>query len=711
MTPGGLEHESATPWPLPQSLRDSVLLRMSALSPSAQRLAERAAVMGPRLDLRALESLAEDPADVDRLIEASWIFETAPGEAAFRHALLREVIYGQIPWSRRRQWHAACAERLQATGGPPELLAEHWLAAREPERARAALLEVVDRAWRMHAYADAASQAVRALEQWPEKADEDGRLALLERLGECAQLADSTDGALRAWRELAERAERASMPQRAARAHRHLALLHARGGDFERSVDEYERAGDAFDAAGQRLDAGQAYYAAAETSGRRNRLQRALALLDRVDSQAGPADDAALHALARSLRGRALARAGRVDEGLAVARDALAYAQAQGLASVLGLAYQRLADCHEQAGDYVQARNIFLAGADWCAIHRQPDALEACKACALPVLEQCGEWDLCLQLAAEVRADPAAPPWTRVMAQAHQGKLLACRGEHAAARPLLLGAVEDYRRLGLATGVWVTRALLALDNWWLGRPQAARDEAYAALAAAADDEEHHHVLSTLGALADVFRATGDHEGLDACLHAAVRAVRANPQPEALATLALVQGDLQWVLQRHADALSYWQTAVASFDGLPLPLARARVMRRLGEARAATGVAAGAAVALREAVDGFGRLGCQAYLREATLALRQLAPTQLNAADERQLQAGLTPRQLQILALVARGLTDKTIARDLKLSPRTVEMHVARLLATLGCRTRAEAVRRGSELGLIVATVGKTQIRQ
>jgi DNA-binding NarL/FixJ family response regulator len=51
---------------------------------------------------------------------------------------------------------------------------------------------------------------------------------------------------------------------------------------------------------------------------------------------------------------------------------------------------------------------------------------------------------------------------------------------------------------------------------------------------------------------------------------------------------------------------------------------------------------------------------------------------------------LTPRQLDVLRRVARGLTDKEIASELSLSPRTVEMHVARALAVLDCANRAEA---------------------
>jgi len=61
---------------------------------------------------------------------------------------------------------------------------------------------------------------------------------------------------------------------------------------------------------------------------------------------------------------------------------------------------------------------------------------------------------------------------------------------------------------------------------------------------------------------------------------------------------------------------------------------------------------------------------------------------------------LTPRQLDVLRGVARGLTDKEIASELSLSPRTVEMHVARALAALDSANRAEAVRKASALGLL-----------
>jgi DNA-binding NarL/FixJ family response regulator len=69
------------------------------------------------------------------------------------------------------------------------------------------------------------------------------------------------------------------------------------------------------------------------------------------------------------------------------------------------------------------------------------------------------------------------------------------------------------------------------------------------------------------------------------------------------------------------------------------------------------------------------------------------------AGTRENPAGLTERQLEVLRLLAGGLTNGEIATQLVLSVRTVDRHVAEILAKLGVTSRRQATVRAAELGL------------
>jgi two-component system, NarL family, response regulator LiaR len=62
--------------------------------------------------------------------------------------------------------------------------------------------------------------------------------------------------------------------------------------------------------------------------------------------------------------------------------------------------------------------------------------------------------------------------------------------------------------------------------------------------------------------------------------------------------------------------------------------------------------------------------------------------------------GITPRELEILALIARGLSNREIATQLFVSENTVKTHCARTFDKLGAARRTQAVQRGKELGLL-----------
>jgi len=92
-----------------------------------------------------------------------------------------------------------------------------------------------------------------------------------------------------------------------------------------------------------------------------------------------------------------------------------------------------------------------------------------------------------------------------------------------------------------------------------------------------------------------------------------------------------------------------------------------------------------------------RVMTPALEREAMGALGRMARRAREGAD---VEAGLTPRERQVLEFLGGGMTIGQIASRLGISPRTVETHVAKLYRKLGVRTRVQAISRAATLGLV-----------
>jgi DNA-binding CsgD family transcriptional regulator len=148
-------------------------------------------------------------------------------------------------------------------------------------------------------------------------------------------------------------------------------------------------------------------------------------------------------------------------------------------------------------------------------------------------------------------------------------------------------------------------------------------------------------------------------------------------------------------------------AAGAFDALGLPLPTAYARFRAAEAHITAGDRAGAAAPLRAAAASAERTGAgllaadvAALARRARIELAEPAEDAAPAAeDSPAARLGLTPRELEVLLLVAEGRTNRAIGETLFISEKTASVHVSRILAKLGVGGRVEAAAVAHRLGL------------
>lgn len=89
-------------------------------------------------------------------------------------------------------------------------------------------------------------------------------------------------------------------------------------------------------------------------------------------------------------------------------------------------------------------------------------------------------------------------------------------------------------------------------------------------------------------------------------------------------------------------------------------------------------------------------------RETVIVREVMVPAPANfVRDDRKLESlGVTPRELEILELIAAGLSTREIAERVHVSENTVKTHSSRVFDKLGARRRTQAVQLGKELKLI-----------
>jgi DNA-binding NarL/FixJ family response regulator len=697
--PRGLELVEQDEVPVPDSIREAILIGISDLSEEGREAAEAAAVVGQPLDLELAAELTTS-AGLAELVETGLLEECGQGQAAFRHALAQEALYGQVPWMRRRDLHRRLALSLEEGDGPSLEIASHWIGAGEETRAREALVRAARESEAVHAHRDAARAARQALELWPEDEAEELRRQTLERLGRCAELIGDLGDAIKAWRELASSRELDNDRLGQAEAQRRLAAAYELGGERDKGFAARRLAAEGFAEAERRADAALERLAMADHHRRGGRYGEAVEIAAVAAEEARAAERVDIVARVLGLRGVVEAKGGEFEQGLESVRAGLALALEHDLTPIAAELYQRLSLVLYDGADYRQAEEALDTALGLCRTGEDADTEVACVTCLVYVLRERGEWSRARELGQEL-IDSGTAVW---VAEGLVGAIHTFEGKLGAARRLLTASRSVSSSVGhynmyvdSTTGLAIVAAAEGLED-------EATSRCRELLARWEESEDHHYAVWGIRWATTYFARRGRRNDAQACTAALGKMAAEGGHDDAVAALAQAVGELALLEGDEVTAAEQMSRAVELHRVLAIPHERAQVELRAGVALAAAGEREEAVERLCDSYRCARKLGAQPLAAEAAKEVAALGESVAERLGSRAAAASegvqLTRRELEVLRHVAVGRTNREIAQELFVSPRTVDMHVRNLLGKLDCRSRVEASHRAGELGLL-----------
>jgi ATP/maltotriose-dependent transcriptional regulator MalT len=492
----------------------------------------------------------------------------------------------------------------------------------------------------------------------------------VERLATAAHMSGDPEAA----RELLERAQRgyaeAGRRLPAARAAVFLGMQMAIGGEIARATGWFGRA--------QRLvenepeDCAERGYLLlpvvfqSELAGDSEAAREAAAAAAALGARFGEPD---LQALAMQAQGRNLIRTGRVDEGLAVLDEAMLAVAAGELSPVVtGIVYCGVIASCEAAHDLRRAHEWTDALSRWC--ERQPDMVPFSGACLVhraEIMQIHGAWEDALAEArrAGERSERGRDRRDAGQALYQQAEIHRLRGEFAAAEE----AYREANRRGREPQPGL--ALLRLAR---GDAEAAARAIRRAVVECGEPLERARLLPVqaeiaiaLGEPDEARRASDELAEIAERYGGAVLGAIAD---QTRGAVELAAGAPLAALPPLRRALAVWQELEAPYE-----VARTRVL--VGQACRALEDEDTAALELEAARGAFAQLG-------ARPDLARVGPPE--ARDEH----ALTPRERDVLRLVAAGKSNRQIAAELVVSEHTVARHVQNILAKLRVPSRTAA---------------------
>jgi len=728
---------------LPEVLRDLLLARVEALPQPAQRLLQVAAVAGRRVDHDLLaEVAAQPPGDLVELLREAvthhvLVAEGGSGGYAFRHALVQEAIYDDLLPVQRPPLHAAYARALDARieergdAAAAELgrLAYHWYAAHDLGRALLASVQAGQAAEAAFAPAEAAGHYERALELWeqaPEAAASSalGRGSLLQRAAQAADLAGKDLRAVALVSQALTETDAAAEPLRAGALLERLARYQWGAGDTAAAVAAVEQAVAVIPAEPPSAERARALAAHGQLLMLRSRNRAAQARCEEAVAAARQAGDRAVEGHALNSLGSSLGNRGHLEAGVAHLQQARAIATELGDPDDLCRACHNLGCIYLYNGRYEEAVRTELECLDLArrlgAIGSYGPAVIAAAAEALLWL---GRWDQAERLLSEA-FDLDPEPKVMVISLLPRGLHRLWRGDLEGARADLTWILERSKTSLDPRDSARAYAWLAAEATWAGRPEDARATVAAGLALLDEVDQADLVaelclagLAAEAALAGQAAARRDEKARGQAARIAVSLLeraRAAAGADGVAVTAAVRAQLLTAEAERTRAAGpsdpgRWAEAAGAWDDLGCPWPAAYARWRLAEALLEAGAPhQQAAAPLQQAQAAARGLGAAPLQAEVELLARRariaLAPEPVARRGRNEAAApgdelGLTPREKEVLALVAEGRTNRQIADALFISEKTASVHVSNILAKLGVANRAEAAATVHRLGL------------
>ncbi|HWF34566.1 MAG TPA: AAA family ATPase [Solirubrobacteraceae bacterium] len=705
----------------PKSLQDAFMLRIERLSADAQA-ALRAIAIGQRLDQATVAAISA--VDGDRLgvalreaVAEQVLVAGEDDQLAFRHALLREALYDDLLPGERGDLHLALAKVLEARSPPGErdfaraaTIARHYGAAGDQPAALRATVLAARAANQAYAHAEAAAMAERALDLWPRVHDA-SEVVGLDHAGLLMLAADAHDlGHDRVRGEhLLQEALRELDPDREPR--RYSALL-TRLARVHWALNQYTQALACAQRALVMLpadDAGRERIALlawlARTRFLRGRFREAATEGEEALAAAEAAHDAHAEAQILNTLGMARIALGDVDTGEANLRRAVEIARDLDEMDALADAYSNLADL------------LNLAGRSAAALATAREGLAAIPArqarshnwLVLTISElafESGDWET-------ARTHLGAPASRLVglhfmFRHVREAELALGTGdEEAAAR--CLEAIEPFVAAS-SEPQWhgafgALKGELCRRRGDLAGARLAVEQALDRMELCTDDVMRIARVTAvgLGVEADrALRARDLHEradGRDALARARIHMQRLEAAAEEGGPVEAAWravGAAQLARARGRNDVRRWERAAVAWDELGRPYPAALTRWRAAEALVEAGDRDGAASAARAAMATARRLGAR-WLAAEVASLSHRGRLDISQAPEDHPQAGedadpfgLTPRERQVLALLAQGATNRQIGAELFMAEKTASVHVSRILGKLGVQTRTQA---------------------